>query len=836
MMRLLLPGFKLSFTLIFIFLFSSSLYSQINTSYYKVLSVSVEGNVTADANTIVEYSGLKKIKDTGREIQIPGDETISAVKNLWDLRIFSDIQIIIEKYFENGVFLKIKVSEYARYEQLLLEGYDAMSKSELEEMISLVRGQILKPQEIIRIKNKIIEAYTKDGYLDTKVDVVYYDFLSVDSLPNKLSVTWRNQTDFSDEVTTDYDDLAGANRNLVEKIKVRKLVKFIIKENKRLSVRAIHFLGNNFFSEDDLKDELDELSEKRWWKFWNTARYEPEKVKKDRELLITFLNKNGFRDAEILSDSIAYTEDKTQVDVYFRILEGPQYKIRNIVWEGNTVYDSTVLNERLGFKSGDIYDLVTFNQNLRGNEKQNDVASLYLDNGYLTFTVNSAEKKVAQDSIDLFIGVNENNQFKIGKVTIKGNDKTKEKVIRRELYTVPSDFFNKAAMIRSLQQLANLQYFNVENLYKEGVDYNLENDSTVNVAFIVEEKSSDYLNASIGYSGSFGFSGAIGVTLNNFSITEPFQLGGGQILSFNWQFGVGNLYRTFSMGFTEPWFLDSPTLVGFDLFSTRQSYIYDLFQAGGSVKVGRRLKWPDDYFYIQGFFRYQNNNVLNGGGFYREGESEQFTLGFTLNRKDVDNPIFPSRGSSFTLSSEVSGGPFLPGTVDYFKATFLTEWYKRLFNSNRFALYLSSDIGYIEELKTGTAIQPFELFYMGGAGLVIATTSLRGYDDRTVGPRQASGDVIGGRLYFKYIAELRFAVSLDPMPLYVLAFAEAGNVFENLTVADPFKLRRSAGFGARILINPVGLLGFDLGYGFDRREVDGVDPKWQFHFQFGKGF
>lgn len=836
MTRSLLKGLQFTLLITFFFLLHDTVSAQINSSYYKVLSVSVEGNVTADANTIIEYSGLKKIKDTGREIQIPGDETISAVKNLWDLRIFSDIQIIIEKYFENGVFLKIKVSEYPRYEQLVLEGNDAMSKSELEEMISLVRGQILKPQELIRIKNKITEAYTKDGYLNTKIEILYYDFLSVDSLPGRLEVTWRNQKDFSDELKTTYDDLAGVNRNVLEKIKVRKLLKFKIQENSRLSVRKIHFTGNSFFSEDDLKSELSELSEKTWWKFWSSARYEPEKVKKDKEVLLTFLHKKGFRDAEIISDSLAYTDDKKMVDVYFNIIEGPQYKIRNIVWEGNTVYNSEVLDERLGFKSGDIYDFVTFNQNLRGNEKQNDVASLYLDNGYLTFTVNAVEKKVARDSIDVLVSVNENNQFKVGKVSIKGNDKTKEKVIRRELYTVPGDFFNKGAMIRSLQQLANLQYFNVEKLYKEGVDYNLENDSTVNVAFIVEEKSSDYLNASIGYSGSYGFSGALGVTLNNFSITEPFRLGGGQILSFNWQFGVSNLYRTFSLGFTEPWFMNTPTLVGFDVFSTRQSYIYDLFQAGGSVKVGRRLKWPDDYFYVQGFFRYQNNNVLNGGGYYAEGESEQFTLGFTLSRKDVDNPIFPSRGSSLMLNAEVSGGPFLPGTVDYVKINLTTEWYKRLFNSSRFALYLSSDMGLIQDLKNKTKIQPFELFYMGGAGLVIATTSLRGYDDRTVGPTQQNGDVIGGRMFFKYVAELRFAVSLDPMPLYVLAFAEAGNVFENITVADPFKLRRSAGFGARILINPVGLLGFDLGYGFDRKEVDGPDPKWQFHFQFGKGF
>ena len=333
-----------------------------------------------------------------------------------------------------------------------------------------------------------------------------------------------------------------------------------------------------------------------------------------------------------------------------------------------------------------------------------------------------------------------------------------------------------------------------------------------------------------------GLLGAVGVTLTNFSIAEPFSLGGGQILSFNWQFGVGNFYRTFSLGFTEPWFMDTPTLVGFDLFDTRQQYIYDLSQTGASVKLGRRLKWPDDYFYIQGVLRYQHNNVLGGAGYYREGKTEQITLGASVSRRNVDNPIFPSQGSSFNLDGELSGGPFLPGSVDYVKVLFKAEWYKRVTASNRFVFYTSADLGYLEELVPNTPIQPFEYFYMGGNGLVIATTPLRGYDDRTVGPKNIYGDVSDGKIMLKYTAEFRFAVTLEPMPLYLLAFAEAGNVFSNLNSADVFNLRRSVGVGARILINPIGLIGFDLGYGFDRKSVDGKDPAWLFHFQFGRGF
>jgi len=402
---------------------------------------------------------------------------------------------------------------------------------------------------------------------------------------------------------------------------------------------------------------------------------------------------------------------------------------------------------------------------------------------------------------------------------------------------VPGDYFNRALLFRSIQQLANLQYFNVEKLYgPQGLDYTLPNDSTVDITFNVEEKSSDYLNASVGYSGSFGFSGAVGVTLTNFSIAEPFSLGGGQVLSFNWQFGVGSLYRTFTLGFTEPWLFDTPTLVGFEVFDTRQQYIYDLRQSGGTLRTGRRLKWPDDFFYLQGFFKYQYNNVIEGQGFYQEGKFNQFTLGTTISRKNIDNPIFPSQGSSYSFDAEMSGGPVLPGEVNYYKLSFRAEWYKRLFNSSSVALYAIADMGYLNEFEEGTPINPFEYFFMGGNGLVIATTPLRGYDDRTVGPRDSQGNVIGGRVMSRYTTELRFAVTLDPIPIYLLAFAEAGNVFESLKKTDIFELRRSVGFGARLLINPLGLIGFDLGYGFDRKLTDDKEPEWLFHFQFGRGF
>jgi len=808
-------------------------FSQSPIKNYKILGLRVEGNRTSDANSIIAASGLR-VND---EIQVPGDRTINAIKNLWALNIFSDVQLIVEKEIPDGIFLIIKVDEYPRLEKFLIEGNDEISTSDIEKKITFLRGTVIKPQDVIKLKNNILKLYEAEGHFNANLTYTYYNFFSADTTKNEIKTRWRNQNDFADDIEQVYEKSEVQYSDLISKIKDRVIVRLQISEGDVVKVRAIDFVGNEVFSDDDLRDEMDELSIAKWWKFWSSGKFEREKLKKDKESIIKFYRKNGYKDASVVSDSLIFFNNKKDVRVLITVYEGTQYKLRNIKWIGNTVYPDEVLAERLDFSTGDVFDVDRFEKNLRGNEKQTDVSSLYLDNGYLTFNVQVKETKVFPDSIDVEIRMEERNQFTVGRVDIEGNDKTKDKVIRRELFTVPGDYFNRALLLRSIQNLANLQYFSVEKLYgPEGIGTKLASDSTVDITIRVEEKSSDYLNASVGYSGAFGFSGAVGVTLTNFSITEPFQLGGGQILSFNWQFGVGSLYRTFTLGFTEPWLFDTPTSVGAELFDTRQQYIYDLRQTGATLRVGRRLKWPDDFFYVQGRVKYQYNNVIEGQGFYAEGLTNQYTLGALISRKNIDNPIFPSVGSNFQIDGEISGGPFLPGDVDYLKLGITTEWYRRLFNSNRVTLYALADFGYIDEIVKGTNIQPFEFYYMGGNGLIIATTSLRGYDDRTVGPRNSDGRVIGGRVMTKFATELRLAVSIEPIPLYVLAFAEAGNVFESFAKTDIFDLRRSVGFGARLLINPIGLIGFDLGYGFDRKITSGQDPSWLFHFQFGKGF
>ena len=816
-----------------IVLLTVSIAAQETQKSYKILGISVEGNKSADAATIIANSGLK----VGNEIQIPGDQTLNAIRQLWALNIFSDVQIIKEKEINDGIFLLIKVMEYPRLERVIVEGNDEIDIEDIEEKITFLRGTVLSPQEISKLKHRIKALYAEEGFLNANISSELFTFFTADTIDEDIDVIWQNKNDLSDEYHLLYESGDRTYTNLIPRIKERILLKLLIEEGDEVIVREIEFTGNIAFDDDDLSGEMDETSEATWWQFWSSAEFNPDEYEKDKQLIIDYYRSNGYRDAEIISDSLEYYNDNTDLRIVMNIHEGPQYKVRNITWEGNTVYPSELLNQRLNFAKGDIYDYDKFQRNLRGNESQNDVSALYLDNGYLTFNLQADEFRVSEDSIDLHIRVEERNQFRVSKVNIQGNTKTMGKIIRRELYTIPGDYFNRALLFRSVQQLANLQYFNIEQLYGPGgIDTKLSSDSTVEVTFTVEEKSSDYLNASVGYSGSFGFSGSIGVTLTNFSITNPFSLGGGQILNFSWQFGVGNVYRTFTVGFTEPWLFDTPTSVGVDFFDTRQQFVYDLRQTGTTLRVGRRLKWPDDFFFIQGRFRYQYNNVIEGQNFYTEGKTSQFTTGVTFTRRNIDNPIFPSQGSSFTLDMEISGGPFLPGDVDYLKSGFKAEWYKRLFNSNRIVLYTIADFGYINEIVKGTPIQPFEFFFMGGNGLVIATVPLRGYEDRTVGPRNAFGQIIGGRVMTKVGAELRLAVTMEPIPLYVLAFAEAGNVFESFSKTDIFDMRRSVGVGARLLINPIGLIGFDFGYGFDRQIVDGIEPEWLFHFQFGKGF
>jgi outer membrane protein insertion porin family len=765
---------------------------------YRILGITVDGqNLQSgtDKSAIITNSGLK----VGDEIPFPGEETRQAIQRLWALRIFSDIQILIDTKVESGVYLVIKVKEYPRLEKYELIGYKDVGDDDIKKKISLVDGQILTPDDLSRITSSIKTLYEEEGH---------------------LLATVKTETIIED----------SSKSNQVK-------LKISINEGPRVKIKKISFTGNSAFDNGDLKGELENTSENKWWKFWSTPKFERKKYESDKELLLKFYRKNGYLDAEILSDSTWYSEDKKNIYIMINLREGEQYKIRSVQWEGNTVYKSDILSERLGFTPGMIYDEEKFEENLKGNKEQTDVASLYLDEGYLRFNLDPEIKRVGKDSLDVIIHTYERNQFRIGQVDIKGNTKTRDNVIRRELYTRPGDFFSRAMIIRSLRQLAQLNYFNPEKIRP---DTKMVDDQTVDLAYEVEEKSSDNVNASVGYSGAYGVTGMLGFTITNFDLMDPLQGGAGQILNFDWQFGEGARFRTFTLSFTEPWLYGRPTTLGVSIYDTRQKFGWDLQQTGISVRLGRRLTWPDNYSRADWTVKFQKNDIRNNGGslLYDEGQSNQLSVTQTLSRNSTDSPIFPTTGSSFAFSTEISGGPLLPGNVDYHKWLLSAEWYIPLFNSSRIVLYASNLFGYLDGFKKDSKIPPIEYFFMGGTGLgYVSTTPLRGYEDRAVGPMNINNQEEGGRVLHKETMELRFAVTINPIPIYLLLFAEGGNVFRDIKHSDFFDLKRAYGLGARLLIQPLGMVGFDYGYGADDvYPKDGKPDGWRFHFQFGRGF
>lgn len=769
---------------LWLWLLSPSAISQPSPQVYKILGISVEGQTVADPGAIIANTGLK----VGEEISVPGEQTRTAIKRLYGLRLFDDIAIEIANRVQDGVFLIIRVKENPRLEEIQIVGNDELSESDIQKKINLTKGQLITKQDLSMIVRVLRAAYDEEGYLNAEVKPELVPL--TDGRPNRV------------------------------------VLKIVIEEQEPVKVDAINFFGNNAFDDGDLRGEMKETSERHWWKFWSSAKFDKKKYDEDKQLILKYYRKNGYRDADIVRDSVYLDAERKYLTIDIFVFEGQQYKIRNITWEGNTVYKSAALNERLGFSPGDVYDQEKFEQNLRRNEAETDVSSLYYDNGYLLFQIEPEETRVAEDSLDIVLRVRERNQFRIGRVLVTGNTKTYDKVLRRTLLTLPGDYFSRQKLILSVRRLAQLNYFNPEKILP---DYRIVDEKTVDIEYKVEEKSSDTFNMSVGYSGAFGFNGAVGLAFNNFSLREPLKGGAGQQLSFDWQFGEGNRYRTFSISFTEPWMFDTPTLLGVSLFDTRQIYIYDLQITGGTVRVGRQFRWPDVFFRGDWSVRAQRNDVKYGGGYYTEGITSQLSLTQVISRNSSDSPIFPTRGSDFSLLTEISGGPFLPGNADYHKHVYSFTWWVPVMGSSRVAVALSTTGGFIFPFTKNSYIPPQDYFYMGGTGLgQFSTTPLRGYEDREVGPR------FGGKTMIKHQAELRFALALNPVPIYTLLFAEGGNVWNDLQSMEPNRLRRSAGLGIRLLINPIGLIGFDYGYGFDSERPGGNPPGWKFHFQFGR--
>ena len=744
----------------------------------KLISLSVEGNVSADANFIKLNSGLSENEN------ITGDDIQKAIKQLWSLNMFSDIEVLLDKELSTGVYLTIKVKEYPRLERVELDGNKKIKKKNIEKELNFYRGQVLSPLEAKKAEKKIKKLYEEKGYLLAQVSSEIRD----------------------------------------SSVKNRKVLRLKIKEGNKVQIEGISFEGNKSFKDKKLRKKLKDTKENGFW-FFGGGDFDKDKYQEDLKNLIAFYRKEGFRDAEVVKDSIYYGPEKKDMYIKIWVDEGMRYYFGDITWEGNKLYQDDQLFSFLDFKKGDVYNKEKIDKAVF--EK---IGSLYYDAGYIYAGITPQEKPVGKDTVDIHFRVVEGNAVKINKIRITGNTKTKEKVIRRELRIHPGDTFSREALIRSQRDIFILNYFSDVR-----PDVQPINDDYVDILLNVEEKSTDTANMSAGFSERDKLIGSIGVTMNNF-------LGNGQTLSFDWNFG--RAFRSFQLGFTEPWFLDSPTLVGISLFDIKRDSRFTGFDQrsqGGSIRIGRRLRWPDNFFRIDWIYRIDRTDLKNFSDTIRRINPSGIvtqkwpltTSGITqiISRNSLDRPEFPTNGSRFSLSTEITGGPILGGNVSFHKHIIQNEWFSPFFLN--FILFNSFQAGYVEGFGNDQANIPFlELFFMGGEGLS-RSISLRGYDD----PLSNSVTTDGGKVMFKYSTEMRFPISPNPT-IFGLFFAEAGNTWASLSQTDIFDLRRSVGVGLRIFMPMLGIIGFDYAYGFDNIDLATGNKfgKWKPHFVFGRSF
>jgi len=760
--------------------------AQAQVQKVKLNSITVDGNITADASMVRLNSGLV----AGSEVS--GEDIQQAVRNLWSLNIFADIQIYVTNQSYEGLDLLIKVQEYPRLREVTIEGFDEFSKDDVEEELDTYRSMVVTPFRIARMKKNLLKKYHEEGYLLADVAI----------------------------------DTATSGKNYVN-------LNVIIVEGKEVQIEKIRIHGYTELDPEDLVDAMEETQEDRWWR---SADFDPKKYEEDKQKVVLFMKENGYRDAEILRDSLSYNEDHTDLYLDIWVHEGNKYYFGNISFEGNVIFDEEMLLANLDIEKGDLYDQKKYDEGIRDR-----LQKLYYNQGYLFANIQPTETPLENDTLDVHFRILEGHVVRVKEIIINGNDKTNEKVIRREFKLHPGDVFNSSKLERSIRDVTILNYFAYAN---PDVRLLPNDDKNVNLILDVKEKSTDMANMSAGYSQRDGMIGSLGLTFNNFSLAHPLSGGDGQRLVFDWQFG--SIYRSISVSFTEPWLLNTPTLGGFSIFDTRRGggyYPWDQNDRGASLHLGRRFYWPDNYFRGDWIMSYKQSRIDNIRDpelaaryetyYGKNGSSEQISFTQIFTRDSRNNPEFPTKGSSHALSTELSGG-ILGGDQDFFKVNFTAQWFIPL--PFGLVLYSQNKYGLIHPLKDATNILYGEYFYLGGSGLGFSE-GLRGYDDGQVGPITSGGSPEGGKSMLKTTLELRFPIAPYPT-IFGLLFAEAGNAWRNINQTDPFDLRRSVGAGVRLFMPMIGIIGIDFGYGFDYYNFDDDYGQrhgdWKVHFQFGR--
>jgi outer membrane protein insertion porin family len=786
---------------------------------YKIAGITIQGITDLDKNAIITLSGLT----VGDKIMIPGEEISKAITKLWAQNLFVDIQIQVSKILGTNIFLDIVLQELPRLSKF---GFKGGSKSEVEkirEKVELVRGKIVNDNLINNTKHVVKEYFTEKGFLNANVSITQI---------------------------TDTAEVA----NVILEINIDK--------GEKIKINEINFKGVTKFKIKKLKRQLKDTKEKSFFRIFKTSKFLDEAFEADLQSIVALYNEKGYRDARIVKKEMVNVSDKL-ISINLTIEEGLQYHFRDISWLGNTKYDSDYLDQLLGINSGDIYDQKMMNDRLQMSMSGTDISSLYMDDGYLFFNIDPIEILAEKDSIDFEIRIYEGKQATINKVSVTGNTKTNDHVIMREIRTKPGELFRRSDVIRSQEEINRLNYFNPQTL---GVTPKPDPQTgNVDIEYTVEEKPSDQIELQGGW-GAGRVVGTFGLTFNNFSLRNffnketwsPLPSGDGQRISLRAS-SNGSFFQNYSFSFTEPWLGgNKPNSLSFTIYQSIQNYSTPTVEnrmdiTGVNLGLGKRLRWPDDYFSTNQSISFQKYKLTNRQlvpGF-SNGTSKNITFKSVVSRSSIFDPIFPKAGSQFTLTGHFTPPYSLFNDKDYgsmelaekyewleyFKVKFSSTWYTNPFAN--LVIKANSEFGFLNSYNKDVGLPPFERFYVGGDGLTgfamdgREVIGLRGYANQTVSQHLTAG----GSIYSKYYLEMRYPLSLDPSAtVYATAFAEAGNAWDSFDKFNPFEVKRSLGFGIRIFMPMFGLLGVDFGHGYDPLEGATEKSGWQTHFSIGQQF
>jgi outer membrane protein insertion porin family len=789
--------------------------TELTPAEYEVVGIEVSGNTDTREQFIINVSSLV----VGRTVVYPGEDVRNAIDRLYRSGLFSDVKIYITDRTSATISFLIEVEEQPRVFDFTLENIKRSERRDLEELLVITPGRVITDAAIGQAKNTIKRFFRDKGFWYTEVET---------------------------------------RREEVEDTPDRVRLVFDIDKGKRLEVKDIEFNGNESFSDRELRKNIKPLKEDAWWKIFGKKTFEEEEFEEGKEKILKLYQENGFVDARILQDTVYtydYKEDKEGIKVRLNIAEGPQYKVRNITWDGNTVYTDNTLSAALGFEEGDIFNQQKFNENVEYNQSSTDIYSLYQNIGYLFFRAVPTIQKVAEDSLDIHFDLYEDEVATIRQVDFTGNTRTHDDVVRRTLRTRPGNTYSREAIVRSIRDLGSLGYFDPQNIEPDVLqDYE---NKTVDVIYRLDDsQSTSNFEFSGGYGGpSTGVILSARVNFNNFSVQRAFEKGGwtpiptgdGQTLSLGVQV-TGTGYQSYSFGIQEPWFRGKPTSVGFNLSYDLLNYTQleernELFSS--SISLGKQLNWPDDYFQFRSVVGYQLYNIEGNEAYLADGTSSLLTFEQILERNSLDNPISPNIGSKFTLSFETA--PPLPGFSEFYK--FSTKYQYHVPLVEKLVLTSQVQYGYIGYYTDDKRSQ-LNKFLVGGTQLqqrqsfLYDNIDLRGYPGGTtesISP-VVNGRKVGGDMYSKYSMELRYpAVANEQVQIIPYTFADAGNAYAGFKSFDPFNVKRSVGFGVRLYLPVLGLVDLSYGYRLDGVEIPNssanvLPGSWEFLFNIGTPF